>query len=282
MIQDIAPHRYDPAYRTPKVKESDKVLIYRENGLLCHMEENEIEYVSVKEITEIYPDIDKEAVFLFRIDGQNYFTLQHAAEYDFRGFAFVSKDTLRAVRPIWRAFAGITGFQIHNWYDQNRYCGFCKTKLLHVREERALKCPNCGRILYPQICPSIIAGIINGDQILLTKYTKGHSNFRKYALVAGYVEVGESLEDALRREVMEEVGLSVKNIRYYKSQPWSFTNALLVGFFCDVDKDADIKMDQTELSEAEWFDRDFIPMERSESEISLTGEMIDAFIKKQI
>ena len=143
--------------------------------------------------------------------------------------------------------------------------------------ERAMRCPSCGRLSYPQICPSVIVGITNGSRILLTKYTPGHSSFRKYALVAGYAEIGESLEDTVRREVMEEVGLRVRNIRYYKSQPWSFSGALLAGFFCETDGCVRITMDQDELSAAEWFERDNLPVERSEAGISLTGEMIEAF-----
>lgn len=143
--------------------------------------------------------------------------------------------------------------------------------------ERAMRCPVCGKLSYPQICPCVIVGITDGDRILMTKYASGHSKYKKYALVAGYAEVGESLEAAVRREVMEEVGLKVKNIRYYKSQPWSFTDTLLVGFFCDVDGTAEITMDADELSAAEWFERSRLPEERSEACISLTGEMVDAF-----
>ena len=136
---------------------------------------------------------------------------------------------------------------------------------------------DCGRVVYPQICPSVIVGITDGSRILMTKYASSHSNYKKYALVAGYAEIGESLENTVAREVMEEVGLKVKNIRYYKSQPWSFSDALLVGFFCEVDGNAEIKMDTEDPPAAEWFERDALPKERSEASISLTGEMIDAF-----
>ena len=121
--------------------------------------------------------------------------------------------------------------------------------------ERAMQCLDCGRVVYPQICPSVIVGITDDSRILMTKYASSHSNYKKYALVAGYAEIGESLENTVAREVMEEVGLKVKNIRYYKSQPWSFSDALLVGFFCEVDGNAEIKMDTEELSAAEWFER---------------------------
>ena len=96
-----------------------------------------------------------------------------------------------------------------------------------------------------------------------------------YALIAGFTEIGETLEETVQREVMEEVGLKVKNIRYYKSQPWSFSSTLLCGFFCEVDGDTDITLDTEELAVGEWFDRDNIPVE--DDGVSLTREMIGVF-----
>lgn len=96
-----------------------------------------------------------------------------------------------------------------------------------------------------------------------------------YALIAGFTEIGETLEETVQREVMEEIGLKVKNIRYYKSQPWSFSSTLLCGFFCEVDGDTEITLDTEELSVGEWFDRDNIPVE--DDGVSLTREMIVVF-----
>lgn len=277
MIQDIAPHHYDVTYRKAEVNDNDIMLIYNKGSLLCHMAGNVITYPTVKEIAQIFPNIYKKAKFLFRIDEENYFELRTPELKAFDRWTYLQKESLRNVRPIWKAYAGITGFQIHKWYTENQFCGRCGEKMKPQGEERAMQCPICGKISYPQICPSVIVGIIKEDKILLTKYSSTHSSYQKYALVAGYAEVGESLEDTVRREVMEEVGLRVKNIRYYKSQPWSFTDTLLVGFFCEVDGDDSITMDKEELSAAEWFDRNHLPVERSESSISLTGEMIETF-----
>ena len=144
-------------------------------------------------------------------------------------------------------------------------------------KERAMSCPQCRKVYYPQICPSVIVGVTDGDKLLMTKYAANHSSYRKYALIAGYAEIGESLEDTVRREVMEEVGLKVKNIRYFNSQPWSYTDTLLVGFFCDVDGDSRITMDIEELSVAEWLTREEIPWESANSSTSLTGAMMKAF-----
>ncbi len=292
MIQDIAPHQYDVTYRRTEVKDNDIMLIYHKGSLLCHMDGEEITYPTVEEIAVIFPEVYEKAKFLFSIDEEDYFELRSPYVEKFekqlgiwcekygRGkesWTYLSRDAIRNVRPIWKAFAAITGFQIHNWYTNNQFCGKCGTKMKAQGYERAMKCTSCGRVSYPQICPSVIIGITDGDRILMTKYASSHSKYKKYALVAGYTEIGESLEDTVRREALEEVGLKVKNIRYYKSQPWSFSDALLVGFFCEVDGESAITMDKDELSAAEWFDRENLPKERSEAAISLTGEMIDAF-----
>lgn len=277
MIQDISPHRYDVSYRQHEAKQEDIMLIYREGGVLCRMEGSQIAYPSAGEIAQVYPGVYREAEFLFRIDDKDFCGLRQQPVEEFGAWRYLQKDGLRSARPIWMAYAGVTGFQIHKWICENQYCGYCGSRMRPQGRERAMQCENCKRLSYPRICPSVIVGVLSGDKILLTKYADRHSSYRKYALVAGYAEVGESLEDTVRREVMEEVGLQVKHIRYYKSQPWSFTDTLLVGFFCEVDGDPGVVIDEEELSVAKWFDREHLPAERSEASISLTGEMIEAF-----
>ena len=134
-------------------------------------------------------------------------------------------------------------------------------------------CPSCGRQEYPVLMPSVIVGITNGDKIICSKY-EGRS-FKQYALIAGFAEIGETIEETVHREVMEEVGLKVKNLRYYKSQPWSFSGTLLFGFFCDIDGDDTLTVDHEELSIAQWFERDKIIGQDTDS--SLTNEMMMAF-----
>ena len=125
----------------------------------------------------------------------------------------------------------------------------------------------------PVLCPAVIVGITNGDKIILSKY-EGR-RFKRYALIAGFAEIGETIEETVHREVMEEVGLKVKNLRYYKSQPWSFSGTLLFGFFCDVDGDDTLTVDHEELSMAQWVERDKIPDQGNN--ISLTKEMMMLF-----
>lgn len=136
-----------------------------------------------------------------------------------------------------------------------------------------LYCENCHQMEYPKISPAVIVGVTDGNRILMSKYAD--RDYKKYALLAGFTEIGETIEETVKREVMEEVGLKVKNIRFYKSQPWSFTDTLLMGFFANLDGDSEITLDQEELALAEWFEREEIPV--TERNISLTNEMILAF-----
>jgi len=160
-----------------------------------------------------------------------------------------------------------------DWYKDNAFCGRCGKKTILSKDERAVICESCEQIIYPKIAPCVIVGVSNGDFLLLTRYK--NRPYRRYALIAGFVEIGESLEDAVKREVFEETGVRVKNIKYYGSQPWGFTHTILAGFFCKLDGDPKITMDEDELSEAVWLQRQAIPP--AISDIALTSEMMEMF-----
>ena len=184
-----------------------------------------------------------------------------------------------AVIMVYLLFAAATGSQLDRWYRDNRFCGRCGAPTELAPASREIVCPECAHIVYPKICPGVICAVTSCDgddeKIVLTRYAGRTTAL--WALVAGFTEIGEPLEDTVRREVMEEVGLSVKNLRFYKSQPWSFTDTLLVGFWCEVDGDPTIAVDRSELKEARWFSRDEMPLERTGDRASLTGEMIERF-----
>ena len=170
-------------------------------------------------------------------------------------------------------FAAMTAWHLYNWYRVNRYCGNCGGKTVHDGKERMMRCPECGNMIFPRISPAVIVAVTNGDRLLLSKYA-GRA-YTRYALIAGFTEIGETLEQTVTREVMEEVGLKVRNIRYYKSQPWGVDGNVLMGFYCDLDGSDSIHIDETELSMAEWFPRDDLPAH--DDGISLTREMIRIF-----
>ena len=155
----------------------------------------------------------------------------------------------------------------------NRFCGHCGHRTIPSEKERALFCPACGQTIYPRLNPAIIAGVTWNGRLLLTRYANRPMPY--YALIAGFTEIGETLEGTVRREVFEETGLTVKNIRYYKSQPWATASDILAGFFCEVDGSPRIMRDPSELSEAFWAERKDIILQPDD--YSLTNEMMKVF-----
>lgn len=268
MIQDIAPHIYKNEYKPQKPAENSYVMYFEEGKLLARFIGDEMEYPTFGEMELQNVGIYEDATYLFTIDEMRFYlvdTLHFGDEYE-----WVGKETFRQARPLHMAFAGITAYQLQSWYQNHRFCGRCGKPMRKDEKERMMFCDACHGREYPKICPAVIVGVTNGNKLLLTKYAG--REFKKYALVAGFAEIGETIEETVRREVMEEVGLKVKNITYYKSQPWSFTDTLLFGFFCEVDGSSQIVLDEEELSVAEWFEREEIPV--SEKTVSLTNEMI--------
>ena len=186
--------------------------------------------------------------------------------------AALQADRAPAVTPLMAAAAGES---LYRWYSSQRFCGRCGRPMEKSKIERAMVCPACGNTVYPKICPAVIVAIHDGDRLVLTRYKD--RPFKHYALVAGFNEIGESIEETVHREVLEETGLRVKNLRFYKSQPWVFTDTLLFGFFAELDGSDKITVQEDELAEAGWFHRSEIP--EDQSRISLTGEMMEQFRK---
>jgi len=146
--------------------------------------------------------------------------------------------------------------EINNWKQKNKFCGNCGEKITDLTNDGFLECKNCGNIIYPQISPAIIVGIKKDNKILLA-HNKRFIN-DTYSIIAGFVEWGESLEDTVKREVFEEVGIKIKNIKYFDSQTWPFPNSLMVGFTAEYES-GEINPDGIEIEKADWFDKDNFP-----------------------
>ena len=147
----------------------------------------------------------------------------------------------------------------------------------HDEKIRMLKCPKCGNQVFPKIAPAVIVGVTDNDKILLTKYAD--REYKRYALIAGFTEIGETIEETVAREVFEETGVHIKDITYYKSQPWGYDGNVLMGFFAKLDGDRKITIDEDELSVAEWVNYKDVPDD--EEKISLTREMMTYFRKER-
>lgn len=165
--------------------------------------------------------------------------------------------------------------QIINWDRTHRYCGACGVNMKLKEGQRAKLCPQCGLVSYPIISPAIIVAIIKDDQILLARNSRFPLKF--YSVIAGFVESGETFEECVRREVQEEIGIKVKNIKYFASQPWPFPHTLMVGFTAEY-AEGEIVIDRSELDEADWFRAECLPPIPSKGSISRS--LIDWFIER--
>lgn len=264
MFQDLT-LPYDNSFSFRPVTPQDFLLIFCGGKILAKQRDGEI-------ILPTYADVPnaRNIRYAFSV-GEAFYYLASCDELP--GYSLLSSRQYRTMSPAHTVFACAVGESLRRWYDANRFCGRCACPMEHSKLERAMVCPKCNLTVYPKISPAVIVAICNKEKLLLTKYAG--SEFKRYALVAGFNEIGESIEQTVHREVMEETGLRVKNLRFYKSQPWVFTDSLLIGFFCDLDGSDTIHRQEEELSEAAWFLRDALPYDHSP--ISLTGEMIERF-----
>jgi NAD+ diphosphatase len=164
--------------------------------------------------------------------------------------------------------------QIVSWDQANQYCGSCGQPTEPVPGERAKRCPLCRLIFYPRLSPAVITAVTNGNKILLG-HRAGMRNM--YSIFAGFVEPGETLEECLHREILEEVGISVKNTRYFGSQPWPYPNSLMIGFTAEYAGGV-IKPDGVEISHADWYDAAHLP--EIPPKLSIARELIDWFVEQ--
>jgi NAD+ diphosphatase len=166
--------------------------------------------------------------------------------------------------------------QINGWYRDHRFCGRCGSPTRRIANERAMSCPECGLVAYPRLSPCIMALITRGDKCLLAR-NKQWRRKEYFSVLAGFVEPGESVEDALRREVREEVGLEVGDLHYFHSQPWPFPGQLMIGFFADYGG-GEIRVDDIEIAEAHWYHYNDLPP--VPGDFSLSGQLIRHFVRE--
>jgi NAD+ diphosphatase len=167
-----------------------------------------------------------------------------------------------------------TAWHLWNWYRCHRFCGSCGGGMIPSQKERALLCSQCGRPVYPTIAPAVIIAITSGDYLLQVSTTYGEKG--RFSLVAGYVEAGETLENAVRREAMEEVGLTLSHIEYLGNQPWGFSGALMFAFHAQADRHAPLTLQESEIAAARWIHRDELPP--GDNPVSVSYSLIRKFL----
>lgn len=265
MLHDIHPKVFHNSFERDSVPDDKSYIVFTEGNSIYLKTDGDV--LSFPQFVDY--SVDK-YVFLFRIDNRKFYL----GSGDTAGLQLFTARELRKYEPLWISFAAAVAVHIKNWYEDNIYCGRCGSILEHKEDERALIC-SCGNIVYPRINPVVIAAVINDGKILAVRYNRNHSAYRNYALVAGFIEIGETLEEGCIREIYEETGLKVKDIRYFKSQPWPYSQSLIAGFFCSLDGNDEICLEQEELAEAVWLKPEEIP-DLSDNR-SLTAEMFTEF-----
>lgn len=277
MLHEIFPQQFSNEFvETSGVGDSDYVLHYYNKGLLLKIEDNNLAIPTRIDIGN-HLSLMK-TTYLFSLNGIACFLIWDENMVSSAGFVYKEISFFRTFQHMGFAWSAVVGYQLMNWYTQNRYCGSCGAINKEKANERALVCTNCKATIYPKISPAIIVAILDGDKILLARNSNFIHNW--YSLIAGYADIGESLEEAVQREVKEEVGLEVHNIRYYKSQPWPFSSSMMIGFFADVVNSREVCIDNKEITEAAWFKRGELP--NHPPTISIAGEMIELFNKDEV
>ena len=175
-------------------------------------------------------------------------------------------------RPLYLK-AGKAGELLY-WDRNTRFCGVCGSPM-EMDTDISKRCPNCDKTVWPQLATAIIVLINRGDDLLLVHAKNFKTDF--YGCIAGFVETGESLEEAVRREVMEETALTIKNLRYFKSQPWPYPCGLMVGFFAEYES-GELKLQESELSRGNWFNKNSLPT--IPEKLSLARMLIDKWLEE--
>ncbi|MDE5783250.1 MAG: NAD(+) diphosphatase [Prevotella sp.] len=164
--------------------------------------------------------------------------------------------------------------ELLHWDRNTKFCGVCGGQM-HFHTDISKRCEMCGKEVWPSLAPAVIVLIRKGDEILLARGRNFKSEF--YGLIAGFVETGETLEEAVKREVKEETGLNIKNIRYFGSQSWPYPSGLMVGFTADYES-GELHLQQEELKKAGWFQRTNLP--KLPEKLSIARRLIDYWLEE--
>lgn len=244
----------------------NKILISEDKVLQFTLQDIDVFKVSKKLVRSQYLD---------RVEGRSYYVAELTPDSVAPENMFF-RDLRRLLGQIPEDLFFLAGkaYQILHWDRTHQYCSQCGARTENKMDERAKLCPSCGLVNYPRISPAIIVAITRGSEILLAKGSRFEAGF--YSVLAGFVEPGETFEECVQREVREEVGLEVKNIKYFGSQPWPFPDSLMVGFIAEF-ASGEINIDKKEILEAGWFAVDQLPLIPGNG--SIARSLIDWFIQ---
>ena len=271
MLHEIAPKQYHVEFAKKQPGDNAICFVFKGAEILEKMVDDVLlppTYGELKEKVEKY-------IYLFAIDDTEYYLADLKEEDIPEGYGWWIVRNAPEHRAQDQHFAEYTAYQLYVWYRDNQFCGRCGTPTEADGSLRMLRCPKCGNMIFPRITPAIMVAVTHEDKILVTRY-KGRA-YKGYAMIAGFNEIGETAEETVRREVLEEVGLKVSEVKYYKSQPWGIDGNLMLGYFAKLDGNAEIELDRQELAQAAWLKREDLDDDTIRYQYSLAGDLVAAF-----
>jgi NAD+ diphosphatase len=243
----------------------NRVLLQTTGDALCVPRLADIEHLSI-EYSAIH--------YLGTLGESHCYAVQLSADSPPEGMAF--KDLRSAMTVLDENFSALAGraFQIIQWDRTHQFCGQCGERTTPLHAERARKCLQCGLLQFPRLSPAIIVLVRKGRKLLLARSRQTPPGM--YSILAGFVEPGETLEQAVEREVKEEVGISIRNICYFGSQPWPFPHSLMIGFTAEY-SEGELEIDPNEMEDAGWYSVGQLPL--LPPPISISRRLIDDFLR---
>ena len=268
---------FRPGNFIEKDSEESKFFVIDDDSLLVFSNEQFIRPISNDELKWSGLEVNEKHFLGFLNDEPCYVVSVKKDGCVLENFEFLNLSALFGRIPD-ELFGAISrALQIVNWSKSNKFCGKCGSSLKEELHERAMICDKCDiDPLYPRISPCVITLIHKENKVLLAHNVNFPDNF--YSTLAGFIEPGETVEEALKREVLEEVGVEVENIKYFGSQSWPFPSQLMLGYFAEY-KSGEIIPDNTEIDKADWFEIDNLP-NVPPSNISISGKLIEAYKEK--
>lgn len=266
---------FEPGASLPSEPTPERLMIvYRERDLLVRQAGVRANLPAVGETHELTLDLGQEH-YLGRLGGVDCFASHVPSDAE-----PPDQHEFEGLRGLWTRLpedqfwlAG-RGYQIVEWDRTHRFCGRCGEPTENAVSERAKRCTSCGLSSFPRLSPAVIVAITRGEELLLAQGTRFPGAF--YSVLAGFVEPGESLEETVAREVKEEVGIDVADIRYFGSQPWPFPHSLMIGFTAEY-AGGELVLDPEEIAAAGWYTRDTLP--ELPPRLSIARTLIDAYVE---
>jgi NAD+ diphosphatase len=246
-------------------------------NILCASETDRVS-LPLLSFEEALPLLDGEVIFFGELEG---FYCHAATCRTGEELTLTTGTELMGLRAFMTAaeapLGGLAGraIQLLEWDRHHRYCGRCGSQTINKENDRAKICPVCGLVNFPRLSPAVIMLVSRGEEALLSR--SPHFKTGLYSVQAGFVEAGESLEETVHRELMEETGIQVKNLKYFGSQSWPFPNSLMIGFTAEYASGA-LEIDGLEIEDAAWFRYDKLPL--IPDKLSIARRLIDGFVEK--